>query len=577
MTSRYLWDNGSVPQAPDNVTAGQTETEGEVMLTWDWTWSDADSAELSWSTNPNAWESTDAPETFEISNLHAAQWRVSGLETGQVWYFRVRLGKSGENMTYGPYSDAVYVDLSSAPNVPVLQLSDPVIPQTGDVTASWNYMTTDGTQQAYAEVCTVTISGSTMTYGSVIARAKGEQHVTINAADQNWTTGQTYNLAVRVTSESNHVSAWSDPVSVVIAEPVTCTISSTSLETVTLTDADNNTRSVLSLTEMPLTVTVTGAGEGGTTALVIERLSTYILDRPDESQVSGYEGETIVIYSQSGAAEITIGRDILIGTLDDGAAYRLIATTSDSYGQSAQAYVDFEVHWSHQALEPNSVVEVVSNNIVKLTPVAPTGTAAGDTCDIYRLSADKPVKIISGGAFGTVYVDPYPTIGKSGGYRFVFVTADGDYITANDTFAWHDVEAYVNMNATIIDFDGRRVILEYNMDLSHSWSKDFTETTYLGGAVQGDWNPSVHRSTSLGADTVVTDDPELIAALRRLAAFTGICHVRTVDGSTFTADVQVSENRTYEKAGKVASFSIQIKQVDQQQLDGLPYSEWVST
>ena len=578
MTSRYLWDNGSVPQAPDNVTAELTETEGEVMLTWDWTWSDADSAELSWSTNPNAWESTDAPETFEISNLHAAQWRVSGLETGQVWYFRVRLGKSGENnTTYGPYSDAVSADLSSAPNVPVLILSDPVIPQTGSVTASWNYLTTDGTQQAYAEVCTVTISGSTLTYGDVIARAKGEQHVTIYAEDQEWTTGQTYNLAVRVTSESNHVSAWSEPVSVVIAEPVTCTIEETSLETVTLTDEDSNTRSVLSLTEMPLTVTVEGAGEGGTTALVIERLSTYILDRPDESQTCGYEGETIVIYSQSGEDEITIGRDVLIGVLDDGAAYRMIATTSDSYGQSAEAYVDFEVHWEHQALEPNSRVEVVGNNIVTLTPIAPTGTATGDTCDIYRLSADKPVKIISGGTFGTVYVDPYPTIGERGGYRFVFVTADGDYITQDNTFAWHDVEAYLDIDATIIDFDGRRVLLEYDMDLSHSWSKDFTETTYLGGSVQGDWNKSVHRSTSLGADTVVTDDPELIENLRRLAVFTGICHVRTVDGSTFTADVQVSENRAYEKAGKVASFSIDIKAVEQQQLDGILYSEWVST
>ena len=114
------------------------------------------------------------------------------------------------------------------------------------------------------------------------------------------------------------------------------------------------------------------------------------------------------------------------------------------------------------------------------------------------------------------------------------------------------------------------------MDVSHSWEKDFTETTYLGGSVQGDWNLAIHRNTTVNADAVVTKDPDLIAAMRRLAAYPGICHVRTVDGSSFAANVTVSENRTYEKAGKVAAFSLTITRVDTQQLDGVTYSEWVT-
>lgn len=576
IVSWTLWDNGNVPKAPTNVATELSDTEGEVILTWDWTWRDADSAEISWSQNPNAWESTDEPQTYLISNLHAAKWRVSGLETGVTWFFRVRLVKTNEdNSTYGPYSEPATADLSSAPSRPLLQLSESVIPQTESVTASWEYVSTDGTQQAYAEVCQATISGETISYGSIIGSVNDERHLVINASDAGWITGEAYNLAVRVTSESNHVSAWSDPVPVIIAEPITCSIDATSFENVTIDDGDGGTKTVTALTAMPMTVTVTGAGEGGVTSVVIERATSYVLDRPDESRFNGYENEAVAIYSQSGEVEIEINRDMLVGTLDDGAQYRLIATTADSYGQSARQEMLFEVHWEHQAVVPNATVTIDENNMIaRLKPTAPTGAGDGDTCDIYRLSADRPALVVQGALFGTEYVDPYPTIGDMGGYRFVFVTKDGDYITAQDTFAWRDIQAGLQTDATIIDFAGDRVVLQYNMEVSHSWDKDFTETAYLGGAVQGDWNLSTHRRVSMSAADIVTDNEDLIASMRRLAVYTGICHVRTVDGSTFTADVQVSEDRSYDSAGKIASFSIDIKQVDPQQLDGMTYEEW---
>ena len=173
-------------------------------------------------------------------------------------------------------------------------------------------------------------------------------------------------------------------------------------------------------------------------------------------------------------------------------------------------------------------------------------------------------------------MDPYPTIGEHGGYRFVFVTANGDYITSTNVLAWVDVEGGVDTLSTIIDFDGERIEIEYDMSISHSWEKDFTETTYLGGSVQGDWNLAVHRTTSVNGD-FVTEDAALIAAMRRLAAYPGICHVRTVDGSSFAADVQVSESGSYERAGKIAAFSLEIKQVDTQSLDGMLQTEWVAS
>ncbi len=300
------------------------------------------------------------------------------------------------------------------------------------------------------------------------------------------------------------------------------------------------------------------------------------MDRPDESVFEGYEGEAVYSFSQQGEAQITINQEDLIGLLDDGAAYKLIATVQDTYGQSASAEINFEVHWTHQALMPQGTV-VVANSIATITPVGVTGATGGDTCDVYRLSADKPVMILKAAEFDTAYVDPYPAIGEHGGYRFVFMTPNGDYITEDDELAWVDVAAGFNTDTTIIDFDGNRIVLQYDLEVSHNWTKDFTETTYLGGSIQGDWNLSVHRNTSVNTDIVVVDDPELIAMMRRLAAYPGICHVRTVDGSSFAANVEVSEQQSYEKAGKIAAFTLAITRVDTQELDGMLASEWVTS
>ncbi|MBQ1565148.1 MAG: hypothetical protein IIZ82_03360, partial [Clostridia bacterium] len=229
----------------------------------------------------------------------------------------------------------------------------------------------------------------------------------------------------------------------------------------------------------------------------------------------------------------------------------------------------------HQAAIPDAYVQIDEEYMVAvMTPIAPTGAAATDVCDIYRLSADKPQLIYKGATFGEDYVDPYPTIGEHGGHRFVTRTAEGDYITEDNTFAWFDDAKTLEADYNLIEFGDGRVELRYNIDLSSDWQKDFKQTTYLGGSVQGDWNKAVTRSANITAAVVAADDPELIESMRRLAAYPGICHIRTKDGSSFAADVQVSETYAQNTAHKIANFALKITRVDQQTLEGMTLAEW---
>ena len=581
MRSDMATDGGSIPEAPANVTATAVMPGGTIRVTWEWSWSDADTAELSWSDHADAWESTDVPQTFEVSKMYASAWNISGLTTGQKWYVRVRLIKTtGDGRAYGAYSETKTVNLSSAPLIPVLTLSDGIIPPDGQVTANWVYSTTDGTGQSFAEIAQKTEDENDP--GEYIytplAQVQTAQYVTLDAIEQGWNAGDSIDLVVRVTSASGLDSDdWSDPVTVIVADPPTCTITSTSLDTVTVTttdeDGDPVTDTVTALTEMPFTCTITGAGDSGVTSIAIERAEAYHVDRPDETDYNGFEGETIAIDSHSGDDGFSIGIADLIGHLDDGAWYRLVATVTDGLGQSASASIDFKVLWTHQASAPTATVSI-ADNVAYMTPTAPADADVTDVCDIYRLSIDRPQLIYSGASFGTMYVDPYPSIGDFGGHRFVTRTANNDVTTPNGSFAWVDVNDGFDSRYNIFEFDNGQILLELDVDISNQWKKDFKETQYLGGSVIGDWNKAISRTASVSGVAIPGRDDDLIETMRRLADNAGICHVRTKDGSSYAADVEVSEKYNYASGVKTYEYSLTITRVEPEELDGMTYAEW---
>ena len=592
MTSDIIWDGGYVPQVATNIKAVTTETPGEVLLTWKWpSWEKANRSEISWSKNPNAWESNKGPETYMLTSLSQARIRISELEVGVTWYFRIRIANETERTTtYGPYSDTIEVNLSSAPSIPVLTLSRAVVRKYTDKTkdivkASWVYASADKLEQNYARVSLVTYSGDDMIVGNtVVAVDTNARSKTFYARTKNsdgtytgWPAG-TYLMVVRVRNTANKWSEYSDPVSLIVAEPVTCTITSTSLVSRTVQDESGNNITVYDLKALPLTVKATGAGAGGVTQVIIERADEYHMRRPDETMFDGYAGETVAIMRKSGQPTISINAQDVTGRLDDGAPYRLIVTSEDSYGQSDTKAINFEVHWTAQAKVPAASVEM-ENGAAVITVTKPAGASNADVCDIYRLTADLPQLIVQAGTFGTAYVDPYPAIGRGFGHRCVHRTANGDYITAQNSPAWVDLTDadgdLLDLDHGIINFDGYELHFRYNNDLTNSWTKDFQQTRYLGGSIVGDWNPGVERRTTINV-IIMVDEEEDFRILRRLADYPGICHVRTPDGSSFNADVQVGDAISYQNAGKLVEVTLTCTRVDAAELDGLTYEEWSS-
>lgn len=680
MQSEIVWGSG-VPRPP--VVTAEAKDESSIIVTWNQTWADATRAELSWSEEEDSWSSTNEPSTYVVSNINAGKWIIAGLSAG-TYYVKVRLMQgSGDDVTYSAYGSAASpVKLSQSPDIPSLMTSTGVITKTGSVTCYWAYVSGDGTGQKQAQIYeafptyeavaspaadanpyeegyyelngtrysrsfdTEIVSGKTyylptgeMTYGeSALRTTEQAQSITIRADEEdiNWQPGETHHLVVRVMSMSGEQSnGFSAPVAVTIAEELSLEVTNSNLTWVPVVDDDSGDvisySDVFSMTDYSLTFTLDGVGIGSTVTCIIERNGSYKVDRPDESDYEGFDGETIIMKTFKDG-NITINQEDLIGSFDDGGSYKVTFILNDAYGQNVQtsdiptgrypeveeptgspvengyyeyvndAYIlstdttvdeqktyytkeysdTFEVHWAHQATMPSALVEAdTENNVTMITPIMPeSGYAEGDSVDIYRLSADLPELIYGGAAFGTKYVDLYPAFGTFGGHRIVYRTKNGDYITDENQLAIEDYtadedDAYLHsLFGIVIDFDNEQLILPYDVSFSNKWSKDFTTTKYLGGSVQGDWNPAVERTMSGKTTIPVEIDGDNIRLIRKLAVYPGICHIRTPDGSSFSANVDVNEDREEKWTRRIAKVSLDIIRCESEGSEALTYEDW---
>lgn len=650
MSSGKKWQTNIVPLPPSDIVLSRAK-EGTIRVSFSWTWSAANIAEISWSDDPDAWESTNEPSSYSIDRAnYDGKWNITGLGAG-TWYVKVRLIKStDDSVLYGTYSDRYSFDLSSAPDTPNLYLTPKVLAQDALVTATWLYSSTDGTAQASAQLAEAfkvyqKTQDSSIIAGKVYytlnngvytavsspvaadlsnyyedtgdwtyteldkAMTSGGTSIQFSPATYGWAEGSTHYVSIRVQSASGHQSKdWSNPVKIDVATLPTITVTgiaqsnTDALKEVTIPIGEDDERTDLSLVKLPLEFTVTGAGVGGYTTAAITRAEGFELDRPDDSTLQGFEGETIIERTIQNGSNLSVlfsfnleDFKASLGHLDDEASYRLTITVTDTYGQVVSTNLAeitnrdndlFYVHWDHQGVMPTAtVVYDTVNKIGKITVPQPlSGYISGDYCEIYRLSADRPQKIVENGVFGTTYVDPYPTYGIFSGYRVVYLTKYGDYRDDEGNLTWTDygpMEAdaenqigYLDEFAIRLDFDDQSIVLPGNVSLSNSWNKDFQLTRYLGGSMEGDWNPGIERTGSYKATVPIEHDPALMYSMRLLGDYPGVVHVRAPDGSNFYANVNLTDDREAKWVTRLSQVTLNITKVDAVELDGMTLEEW---
>ena len=587
-----IWKSDLISKPPiikqltkyDNTTA---------YISWEWTWAQADSAEITWSTNKMQWESTDDPSRYILTNTRNGWRYVTGLSAG-IYYFKVRFIRTyGDTVAYGKYSEIAELKMSEGPTTPALTLSDEdgIVASGDEVTVYWKYQSNDGTPQSFAQLGETQNTEAPWTYTRIeTAFTNTDSFIKFTPEELGWMEGTTHRIGVTLMSGSAEPSkdGWSEPISITVARKPEVNITGlTAIQSVN----DANEAYTYKLVSLPIRFTVSGFGGDGYCSVAIERASTYNMERPDDTNIVGHEGETVfaaTYYPEEDgtSVSVTIDRENLIGHLDESAQYLMTIINTDKYGQkTAPTEYPFTVVWDRHALMPTADIIIDSvNDIARITPISSGPVQQGDYCQIYRMSADKPQLVLDEGTFGTEYVDVYPTYGRFGGYRVVYVTSYGDYKTDQNELAMteysksgndEDIDQYDKFMVSI-QFDDNLVEFPGNISLNHSWAKDFQTTRYLGGSIQGDWNPGVIRSGTINGTIPIEHETDTMYGLRLLADYAGICHVRTPDGSNFYGDIQVRDDREEKWVTRISKISLNYTKVDGEEDQLIPYSEWIA-
>lgn len=616
LTSDYIKSAGSMPNAP-TIEYVSDLGDGKVEIAWKHNWDIANGSVISWSDDPIKWMSNDPPDEFAVEGT-ATKWYITGLDTGKTWYFRVRSTyESGDTFLQSPWSqddlNKTVVKLEEVVLMPSLYLSDETISKDETVTAYWA-----SANQISAEVWQGSMVNNVFTPSKMVGATVDERYVDIPASIIDLGVGEhTTYLALKITTPSGDLD-FSEPVILHIAPqpvviintppfdgyqtqvfdgdgetvefevayavntlqsikvdgqtvPATASGSIVTLDTAPADGAtvqivyDTVEMAVLSGFPVVIDATIYNASK---TVVSIVRSESYPIVRPDGRRDPAPAGE--VVYS---GESLTINLSDLGKPIDDGAYYYLTVRAVDDYGQSAEDIIEFVVDWNHQAWVPSGTV-TIQDLTARITPQTAEGYREGDTCDIYRLSKDAPELIYKGAEFGVTYVDPFPAFGEQSGYKIVTVTAEGDYITQDDEFAeFEPTYDKPDPGVLVIDYlDFGQVILEGNLTIESSWSKDFKRTPYLGGSVVGDYNNYVLRDSSVGTALARNIDEQTIAVMHEIGAMPRTAHVRTPDGSSFEADVQVTESRAYNKG--IVDYSLTCQKVDTSGYDAMTQADW---
>lgn len=379
---------------------------------------------------------------------------------------------------------------------------------------------------------------------------------------------------LRVLVSNNHGSALSDTTELLLANKPFCTLQSKYSDTYkensqSLVRTTNENGSPINvLMDSSFKVYVSGNGD---LCLYIYVLDTFECEHPDKTKIL-YENDCI--WSTSVKGDEYVIDDV---PFIDNCRYRiqLECTDPDTLLKADPQYIDFEVHWKHQAIAPSDskvVMGYVLNQngdfvlnaegdkiedpgVAYLIPVKPEGASDDDVCDIYRTTSDGRFLCRENVAWGQVVRDQLPSFGEmfEHSYCFCTKTKDGDE-------AWADIPYELNGTGAIINYGDDFVALPWNVTIDDKRSKQGETRYHLGGTKAYYSQPYIERSQSISAEIVKNENEDLVEQLYELSRFTDVCYIRTSNNIGYPATVDVSINRAYNN--QILSVSLDIKETE---------------
>lgn len=538
---------------PDSVTGVSCAAESKTSVKVTWTAIEtADSYEVQYTTNKTYFDSTSGVQSVSgITNAYAI---VTGLESGDEWFFRVRaVNEQGES----GWSEIVSTVIGTRPEAPTTWSLTTTAYVGEKVVLYWTHNSEDGSKQTGYQL-EYTVDGGTPTVveeQSSVPEDEDEPIYSYTLNTNSYSDGGEIKWRVRTKgiyegdTDDNTYSNWSTMRTINLYAPPTLTVS---LPHTTLTS-------------FPLNISA-NAGPNSQTPLAYH-VSIKARDSYETTDVIGNEvmvsAGTEVYSKVINTSEHNFSLSLSAGDVmfESGESYDITVLVSMNSGLTAEATQRFLVNWTDRTYIPDASIAIDFDTLcAHITPhcINTSGDLASNvTLAVYRREYDGTFTEIASGltnSRSSSVTDPHPSLDYA---RYRIVATD----TSTGNVSYEDLPGQpIGEPSIVIQWDekwsafdnvgeaeqvypawsGSMLRLRGNVDTSEQNSPDVALIEYIGRDNPVSYYGTQRGETATWNTDVPKSDKETIYALRRLKAWSGDVYVREPSGTGYWAHVLVS-------------------------------------
>lgn len=351
--SNYSTSASSVPSAPAGSCSCYATSSTSIKVTWTGV-SSAETYDLQYTTNKDYFEGSNKLTT--INSIESTQYEVTGLESGERYFFRVRAVNKQGSSAWGGISSVI---IGTKPIAPTTWSSTTTAITGEDIILYWIHNSEDASAERMAEV--EIYYDSQMVTQTVTNKEiddddpqKTSQYV---ISTSGMTEGKVIKWRVRTAGITNEYGEWS----------VQRTIDVYAKPSLSLMLFDNDGNSTTNLTAFPFRVT--GVAGPATQTPISYHLAIIAGDNYETvDEIGNFKMVMAGDYVFSRFYDISENLDVTLYPQDvdlqPGVPYQLVCIVGMDSGLTAETIIEFGVNWIDTFFVPNAQITFDPEKIV---------------------------------------------------------------------------------------------------------------------------------------------------------------------------------------------------------------------
>lgn len=562
--SAFSSGNETIPTAPTGITAIRAASSTSVYLAWSAV-STADTYDIEYTTNPTYFEGSNATTT--ISSIETTQYTITGLESGDEYYFRVR---SVNDQGHSDWTAAQSVIIGTTPSAPTTWSSATTVIVGDPLNLYWVHNAKDNSWMTYAQLETyindvkqedITIESDQVEDPDDPDDAEKTHVYAFDTTDH--PEGTTLKWRVRTAGITETFGDWSIQRQVdIYARP-----------TLSLNVTNHEGETFETLTQFPFHISAfAGPNTQEPIGYHVQITSVTAYETVDNIGEEKIVSIGDIVYSKYFDTNAQLDLTLSASDLDlmTGQTYLINVVVSMNSGLTAESSRQFDVSWTDEVFYPNVSIAVNTDsytaNLIATcyTNGEPTPNV---TLSIYRRDYNGGYTEIATGldpARSTMVTDPHVSLDYAR-YRVIATS------TLTGAISYYDPPAYPVSSPSIetpiiIQWDeawknfdtsnpypaadplwsGSMIKIPWNIKVSENSTPDSTLVTYMGRTYPVSYYGDAISTTASWSFEFDKKDKDMIYALRRLQIWKGDVYVREPEGSGYWANISVSFNLDYD-------------------------------